>query len=340
MKPYFRSILCTVALAWLGLVSQAFAVSEAQYQSQMDQLVHPFYATGVDGSFRGKDGINIHYRKWENPSEVGAIVLLPGRIDSYVSFAETIYDLAQKGYSIYSMDHRGQGYSDRILTNPELGYVRRFDDYLVDAKIFVDTIVNARPHARRFLLAHSMGGAIAALYCYQFPEDFTAAALITPMFQINTAPFAAWEARVLAWWNVLIGKGTGYAPTQHDFDPAEKFENNKISLSEVRWQNYQNILRENPELQLGGATNLWVKESLKAGVRIHKYADQIDTPILLLTAGKDTVVAAPEQQYFCSHAKSCVAVPTYPDSLHNILAERDSIRDDALLQITQFFSEH
>ena len=67
--------------------------------------------------------------------------------------------------------------------------------------------------------------------------------------------------------------------------------------------------------------NLWVKESMKAGRKIHKIADQLETPILVLTAGKDTIVSIPEQQYFCTHAKRCSAVPPYPDSLRNILAE-------------------
>lgn len=338
-KPNSLSQFALIALAFAGLAPQAHAVSEADYANLMQTEVKPFYATGVDGSFRGKDGLNIRYRKWENPKETGAIVVLTGRGDPFLTFAETIYELAQKGYSIYAMDHRGQGSSDRILPNPELGYVRHFEDYVIDAKIFVDTVVNEKPHQKRFILAHSMGGAIAAEYCLQFPGDFTAIALVAPMLQIDTHPYAHWAARALAWFNVLIGKATEYAPTQHDFDVNAQFEGNKFSGSQVRWQNLQDTISESP-LTLGGATNQWVKESLKVGLKIHKQADQFETPTLMLTAGLDSIVEPAEEEYFCLHAKRCSQIPVYKDSQHNILAERDSIRDDAMSQIIQFFSEY
>jgi lysophospholipase len=337
-----RTSLALIAVFGLvfSLASSAFAISELGYEAQMAAQVRPFYATGVDGSFEGKENVTIRYKKWENPNEIGAVVIIPGRGDPFLSFEETIYDLAQKGYSVYAMDERGQGSSDRLLSDPQKGYVTHFEDYVHDAKVFVDSVVNARPHEKRFILAHSMGGAIAASYCYHYPSDFTAAILVAPMLEIVTSPFTMWEARVIAWVEMFLGRGKEYAPTQNPYDPNETFESNKLTESKVRWENKHEILVDNKSLQLGGATNQWVTRALSAGRKIHSIADRIETPILLLTAGADQVVQIPEQAYFCKHAKRCQAVAPYSGSQHDILAERDSIRDDAMSQIFEFMSEY
>ncbi|MCT6568541.1 alpha/beta fold hydrolase, partial [Staphylococcus aureus] len=43
------------------------------------------------------------------------VVVVPGRIESYVKYPEVAYDLFQQGYDVIVLDHRGQGRSGRIL---------------------------------------------------------------------------------------------------------------------------------------------------------------------------------------------------------------------------------
>jgi lysophospholipase len=324
----------------LGLQApSAHAVSETNYSDEMSKYAWPFYGSGQDGSFQGKAGITIKYRKWENPHEIGAIVIFPGRGDPFFDFAETIYDLAHKGYSIYTLDHRGQGSSYRMLANPQLGYVKHFDDYIDDAKTFVDTVVKAVPHKKLFLLGHSMGGAIAATYLHTHPADFDAAVLASPMFEINTAPYTSWEARILVWFELLVHRGKEYGPTQEDFNTNEVFENNRITTSKVRWQTTHDMFLTYPVLQTGGATNRWISESFKASDKIHDFADEIATPVLVISSGDDQLVEEPNIDYFCQHAQHCTQVPAYAGAQHGILWERDPIRDDVFARIFSFYGQ-
>jgi len=75
------------------------------------------------------------------------------------------------------MDHRGQGLSERALENLHKSYVENFQYYISDLNIFIQNIVN--PHCsfnnkfhKPYLLAHSMGGAIAARYLQDHPNSW------------------------------------------------------------------------------------------------------------------------------------------------------------------------
>lgn len=306
----------------------------------MRTQVNPFYASGVAGEITGQEGVKLSYRKWELESEKGAIVFLPGRGDPYAGYGETFYDLAQAGYSVYALDERGQGYSGRMLKDPEKGYVDRFEYYADDVKTFLDQVVNAKPHAKRFLMGHSMGGAVAALYILEHPGDFTGAVLVTPMLKINTKPYGYIEAHLIALSLMGIGRGKDYAPNRGPFDPNAVFEpKNNMTSSRVRWQHYQDTPVNEPVLRLGGATVDWVWQSFLGDQKVHDGAAKVVTPALVVSAGSDTVVDNSEEAFFCSKVKSC-ALSTFAGSQHLILEERDEIRDPVIAAILAFLAAH
>lgn len=67
-----------------------------------------------------------------------------------------------------------------MLADKQKGYVADFEDYVVDLKQFHDQVIMADQPAKLFLLAHSMGGAISALYLERWPDDIKAAVLSSP----------------------------------------------------------------------------------------------------------------------------------------------------------------
>ncbi|HUP56153.1 MAG TPA: alpha/beta fold hydrolase [Bdellovibrionota bacterium] len=339
----------TLAVFLFLIGSQAFAVSELNYAQEMRERVLPFYALGTPGSFEGAKGVTIQFRKWERADERGALVFLAGRGDPFETYAETLYDFFQAGYSVYTMDHRGQGASDRLVADQQMGYVDRFSRYVEDVKSFLTRVVNAKPHAKRYLVAHSMGGAISALYLTKHQGDFDAASLVTPMIKINTGRYNTLQAEIIA----RAKKGEQYAPGKGPFDPTETFKaDNSLTSSQVRFDEFMRVFRENPRLQLGGASIRWVRESFTAGYLMRFHAPRATTPMLILTAGLDTIVENEQQAEFCGRAPHCVQVraeacgqspkcieaPLYGESKHMILAERDAIREDAVRRITGFFS--
>ncbi|MCU6340252.1 alpha/beta fold hydrolase, partial [Enterobacter quasiroggenkampii] len=94
------------------------------------------------------------------------------------------YDLFHLGFDVLISDHRGQGRSGRLLADPHLGHVNRFNDYVDDLAAFWQQEVQPGPWRKRYILAHSMGGAISTLFLQRHPGVCDAIALTAPMFGI------------------------------------------------------------------------------------------------------------------------------------------------------------
>lgn len=216
MKSLALSLLAlTLFSAGALAVTNTFPLtSEADVPTLYRQTLPDFWRQhAVEGEFKGKDGVTIRYAALRQEKVDRAILIVNGRVESYLKYQELAWDLWRQGYSLYLIDHRGQGMSGRMLDDPQKGYVDQFDDYVVDLKQFHDQIIMAEQPAKLFLLAHSMGGAISARYLERWPEDIKAAVLSSPMLGINLSGLPKWLAKGLAATLGTVGGWIGEPPT-------------------------------------------------------------------------------------------------------------------------------
>ena len=84
-------------------------------------------------SVRTPDGVNLRYARFPpNRSPVrGTIIVVHGRTEFIEKYFETVNDLRRRGFAVLVFDARGQGGSDRLLTNRRKGHVRDFADYVI-----------------------------------------------------------------------------------------------------------------------------------------------------------------------------------------------------------------
>ncbi len=326
-------------LLFLGLIgwnSLARAISEVDYPVHWKQEVMPYYSSGISGQFIGKAGVNIAYRKFLVPSERGRLVISPGSSEPIRKYAEVIYDLKDLGFSVFILEHRGQGESGRMLADSEIHFVESFDDYVEDFSTFIDTIVRSESNSKLFLLAHSMGAAIASLYSIQNPTTFEATVLSSPMFEVNTSPYPEGVAYLLVSLGCKLGYGQSYAPGSGPYVLGNAMPLGSVTMSVVRHQMTENIFINHPETRLGGVSYQWVLASFGALATIAKSSSFFVNPVLLLQAGDDTLVRSGAQDQFCKNVKRCEKI-VFPQARHEILMERDFIRNAALGEIKGFF---
>lgn len=315
------------------------------YQQTLPEFWHQH---AQPGEISGVEGVPLRYVALRNPASHDAILVVNGRIESYIKYQELAYDLYQQGYSVYLYDHRGQGFSGRLLTDPHKGHVVHFDDYVRDLKVFRDQVVMADQPTHLFLLSHSMGGAIAVNYLHQYPEDVTAAALSAPMFGIALGALPNWLARFVTWLldgvTQLLGIESPYAPGQGGYDPVP-FADNELSHDAVRYAWFRDTYRAYPEVQLGGPTARWVNEALHAAAQATARGRTLRTPLLVLQAGDDSVVDNDSQRAFCQqmraggHPCSSGDVLQIAGARHELFNESDEYRIPALTAMLDFFKQ-
>jgi lysophospholipase len=323
-------------------------MKEIQLGNNVNNGQNMFWEQGFFSFFKSKDDLNIHYAHFEHSPTSPIIVISPGRCESYLKYKETIFELYQSGYSVFIVDHRGQGLSSRMLTNKYKGYVKKFDDYADDLYQFISTVVaplsgNVLP----YILAHSMGCAITLRMLQLYPNVVKKAVLLSPMIAINTGPLPYLLAlniiKLADKLNQILAKESWYFFGQSDFK-IKPFETNPLTHSENRYQAFVNLYQNNKAIQLGGVTVKWLYEAFKIEQVIFSDLNKISTPICLFQASKDIVVNNKKQDEFCRllndvspeliTAKPVVIEGAY----HELLFETDSIRDETLTQIRQFFS--
>lgn len=307
------------------------AIPEKDFESIWKTEALPWFQNLESGEFRNKNALTLKYYIHRKPHHKKILVIVPGRTEPAMKYTELFYDLKDSGFDLYIMDHQGQGESERLLRDSHKGHVLHFSDYVDDFEQFMNEVV-IHPEKEIYLLAHSMGGAIATKYMNKNPDVVKKAVLVAPMFEINTKPYSEKVAKYYAKLLVSLGKGNNYAP---DWGPWEyiPFSQNEYTHSEVRYHVERFLFTTFPEVALGGPTARWVYESIKATQNMD--CVNLKTPVLLLQAGLDTVVKPGRQNRFCK--REFCTLKTYPYAKHEILMETDAIRNDALKMITSFF---
>ncbi len=332
----FLLIFTWAVLAW---PVPAAAIPEDQYQEAYDSLIVPFYKEGIAGSLQGAKDIRIVTRSFTHASPLGTIIVAEGYSENLRKYAEVAYDLYREGYSVILFDHRGQGYSQRMIEDPHRAYIDQFENWVQDLKSVVAMAEKREPKTSKYILAHSMGAAITARYLEENPKTIRAAAFSAPLIKINLQGY--WELPLRLYVEALgiIGQGEMYI--RGPFDPAQAvFAKNTVTHSDPRFNILnRGITAQEPKLGIWGTTARWLSETLKGTAVIREAAPSLTTPLLFFQAGQDSFVVSDESKSFCQRVPHC-EVKEFPEAKHEILQESDTIRDEALNQALQFFKKY
>ncbi|MCL1038755.1 alpha/beta fold hydrolase [Shewanella submarina] len=317
-------------------ISPSFSEESHTSSKAGQQQLAEFWQQVTTGFFKGKKGCNIAWCSIRHNDSDKAVVISNGRVESFLKYQELIFDLYQQGYSVYALDHRGQGLSGRMTANPHKGHVSQFDDYIEDLHSFINAQVKPAKHQSLYLLGHSMGGCIGTLYLQKHPETFKAAAFSAPMYGIKLpAPkgLIRWLANAL---DKLSGDEPWYVLGGTDYK-CQPFEGNELTQSEGRYGVYRTLYQSQPEIQLGSPTNHWLVQALDACDRAIEAARNSRVPILVLQAEDDTIVDNAAQDAAVGGLCEKLLIP---GARHEIFIETDARREVALTRVCDFFARY
>jgi len=309
------------------------------FLEQMETVVKPWLQNTVkEGDVLSYDGIRLHYYYAIHPEEKASIIFTHGFCEFFGKYHEMVYRFYQQGFSVFFLEYRGHGKSERILTfRDHRVIVSSFDEYKHDLEYFMEKAVRKLSVTKKYLLfAHSMGGAIASLYMEEHPDDFRCAVLSSPMLKMSFGKIPDPLINALGIYSRVASKDTEFAPQQHGFTGEYQYETSNY-LDEERYQ-YQFEMRKNdPDYQTFGATVTWVAAAKQGSEKALKNATKIRTPILLCQAGLDTVVDNDGQNQFAEKSPY-VSLVRYEDSKHEIYNAAEQTREQYYRDILKFFT--
>lgn len=282
------------------------------------------------GFLQAYDGIRLRYGCWpcQGQSNAGTVAVLGGRAEFMEKYMETIGELNARGFHTFSFDWRGQGLSDRMLRDRTRGYVRTFEDYVADLKLFLDEVVRPNSSGPLILMAHSMGATIVLQYLHRFPVGIHKAVLLSPMISFRTSPIPYAVAKGYCLVLAKLGMAHCNIPSQRRNQTfQESFAGNRLTQDAARFHSVRLALKDNPRLLVAGVTYGWLAASFKAidAIRRSGFAQHIQTPLLVVTAGEDRVVSNAATERYVAQLPGSHAV-CIEGAYHEILQEKDGVR--------------
>lgn len=292
--------------------------------------------------FPSFDGLNLRYyhaSQGEGKEPKGCIVMLHGYCGFWGKFHEVAHFFWQAGFDVFFLEQRGHGYSGRQIDDKDMVHVIDYADYIADVKTFMDKIV--MPSAGKLpkiIYAHSMGGAIAALFLEEHPEYFDAAVLSSPMFSIKTGSTPSIAVKLLCAKIRLLHQENLSFPGGKRFDGIPTFETSS-ARSEKRYNYIFNQRLKDEHYHTYMMSNGWGAASFKATARLLRRASKVKTPVLLLTAGNDALVNMSGHEKFAKRASNVQHI-NYEDSKHEIYNDVDEVREKYFNDIFTFIMNY
>ncbi|MFM2486919.1 alpha/beta fold hydrolase [Celerinatantimonas yamalensis] len=271
------------------------------------------------------------------------VLIAVGRNETGLKYTDFAHLLASYGCAVVVCDHRGQGFSERLNSDPMLGDVEKFQFYIDDLKALYQHCQLGR-FSQRYLLGHSMGGAITALYAARYPDDFQKLALLSPMFAIHLGKSPLWQVR----WQIRVMRTRDKLRKQNHYAPGQRpfrwppFTQNIITHSQSRYQALSHLFESYPKLGIGGPSNRWLNESFQAMAAIARLP-KLPLAMLLLSAKEDCIVDNRAQTHFVEHQRqqgADISHHVISGAYHELLQEQEPIRQHCIELITDFFIDN
>ncbi|WP_227419498.1 alpha/beta fold hydrolase [Roseitranquillus sediminis] len=235
------------------------------------------------------DGIRIRGVAWPE-GEAGTILLFTGRTEYVEKYGRAAAEFGARGYAVASVDWRGQGLSDRALTDVLTGHVADFADYQHDVDALVGMVREMGLPRPFHLVAHSMGGGIGLRSLHR-RIDVASAVFSAPMWGIGMSPFARPLAWLMSWTARGLGHGHRYIPgtSAASYVGDAPFDDNLLTTDREMFDYMQRQTATVPELQLGGPSMSWLLAALNETRSLRRLRPP-DVPTLAMIGTDEGIV--------------------------------------------------
>lgn len=304
----------------------------------------PFHAALADGPpdaqavwLKAGDA-RIRVVSWKAGAK-GTVLLLPGRTECVEKYGRAAGDMVARGYSVITIDWRGQGLADRALPDRMSGHVGDFDEYQEDLDAMVEEAGRAGLPQPWFLMAHSMGGCIG-LRALTRGLPVKAAVFSAPMWGISMAAWLRPVAQMVTALSVPLGFSHRYAPSTgpKTYLMQVPFEGNVLTTDREMWAYMHRQVQEVPDLALGGPSLVWLGAALRECAALAALPAPTVPAICALGTAEKVVDTAPVHLRMAAWANG--QLDLYPGAEHEIMMETPATRNRFFDRAAALYDAH
>lgn len=295
------------------------------------------------GYFMTSDKVRLRYCLFPKAAgpQRGTVCLVQGRTEYIEKYFETIEDFRQRGFNVATFDWRGQGGSDRLIGNKQLGYVDRFEDYYTDLRCFHAEILLPDCPPPFYLVGHSMGGLVSLHAGTRDRMMFDRMFLSTPMVGLHGMEESLKRTSVLAETVSFLGFGQLPMARRGDRRPDEAmFPDNPLTSDIGRYARMVETVRADDSLYLGSPTFRWLAAAMRGMLetRADGFPGSIKIPVLILAAARDRIVSTPAIESLGLRLRTGRHM-VIANGRHELFMETDAIRGQVLAAFDAFITE-
>lgn len=216
---------------------------------------------------------SIFYQRWQPESAPkGVLLIAHGLAEHSGRYAQMAEFFVAHNYAVCCLDHIGHGQSEG-----QRGFINRFTDYTSALKVFATHVSQWYPGSPIFLLGHSMGGLISALFLTENQSLFAGSILSGPAIKASDEP--SWLLLIVSRLLSALVPKIGVMQLEAD----------SISRDPAVVATYRN----DPLVHTGKISARLATEIFKSMKYVQENAFVITLPMLLLHGSEDRL-AAPE----------------------------------------------
>lgn len=288
---------------------------------------NPVPEGGEAFAFSGADGGMLRGAIFPKAGARASVMVLSGRSEFIEKYFEVVRDLQSRGFAAASMDWRGQGLSERLLPVRDKGHIQDFGVFRSDLLRFIEVLKERNMPGPLILLTHSMGSLPALQMLADGDEHFCAAVLCSPMTRLFDSVIKRVGVRALAQAASRIGmsRRSIIGLKEHSLD----FGDNLLTTDRDRHSRFRDLQAAAPNATIHEPTYGWLRAAMLAMDDLHKPArfGRMKTPTLILSAGRDHFIRISDHQRLTARAPLLENF-VIRNALHEIMMERDAIRDE------------
>jgi alpha-beta hydrolase superfamily lysophospholipase len=260
-----------------------------------------------EGHLTPQKGFRLYWRRYTPLAGPRATVaVLPGGGDHGARYPGLTTALVRAGFEVALLNFRGHGRS-----GGRRFHVESYGDYLDDADTFLEHVRAGASGRKLFLVGHSQGGLIAALWMTAAPRSVAGVVLSSPFFRLKLRPPAVkvLAARALGRIIPWLPLATGLRSDQLTSDPEMQ-----------RWIDADPLYGR-------AATPRWFLESQRVQQEVLPRAPRFEAPLLTLLGMSDGIADPVAGRAFHDAVRSSdKELRTYEGFHHELFNERERER--------------